>query len=345
MRLVIFALTAVLAIAGGASTAMETLAVSATHRERIEMPPDVTFEARLEEVSQGDTPSKDLGWATGKDAGNPPFIASLWHTEDGARTGPGHVVHASLQIGEQLFSMVNTPASVSAERAQSAVPVILVNAQAIQQPADRLIGEFVYFADAATFTECGSDVTYPVATEGAYPDAEQAYGDVRAEPGAPVVAVVNAHIAVREAMEGGLRDMVVIDRLAGFVPGLTCDRALADSEVGDAHWRILSIGGDTLDPVEGDRAPHIMFRSGEAVFTSSIGCNTINGGYTLDGSSLTLQPGPMTLMACPPPFDEVERAWVQGITSVSEALVTGPTLELRDADGETVAFLENVALR
>lgn len=336
MRLFAFAFAAVLAIAGGALTATETLAESATYRDRIEIPADVTFEARLEQVSLGNAPSRGLGRASGKDAGNPPFIAALWQTEDDARTGPGHVVHASLQIVEKRMAIVNTPASV---------PVIMVNAQTKQQPAHRLIGEFVYFADAATFAECGSDVTYPVATEGAYLDAERAYGDVRAEPGTPVVAVVDAHIAAREAMEGGQRDMVVIDRLAGFVPGLTCDRALAESDVEDAHWRILSIGGDTLDPIEGARAPYIIFRSGEAAFTSSIGCNTINGGYTVDGSSLSLQPGPMTLMACPPPLAKVERAWVQGMTSVREARVTGPTLELRNADGETVGFLENVALR
>jgi putative lipoprotein len=156
--------------------------------------------------------------------------------------------------------------------------------------------------------------------------------------------VLEGEIAKREGMEGGKRDMLVIERLAGFIPGLTCERAMADSAVENTYWRILSIAGDVLPKTESAREPHIILRPGMEAFTTTVGCNTMNGSYTLAGSSLSLRVGPTTMMACPPPLDEIESAWIEGIASVSEAIVTGPTMELLAAEGLPVAFLEAVAL-
>jgi len=345
MRALLFICAMGLSITGGIATAMETITVSASYRERIAMMPGVTFEAQLQDVSLADAPAKILGTVTVNDAGNPPYEVALPYNPGAIQDGRRYAVRASLRMGDRLLFTTDTHTPVLTDSAGTDVSITMVKVQAQAEPTRRLIGEFVYFADAATFTACGGDETYPVAMEGAYLDAERAYRDARAEPGAPTVVVFDGQIAPREGMEGGQRDMVVIDRLAGFVPGLTCERAMADSEIGDAYWRILSIGGETLDAADGAREPHVIFRSSEGAFTSTVGCNTINGGYSLYGASLTLQPGPMTLMACPPPLDEVERAWAQGITSVSEAIVTGPTMELRTSEGDTVAFLENVVLR
>lgn len=139
-------------------------------------------------------------------------------------------------------------------------------------------------------------------------------------------------------------DMLVIDRLAGLVPGFPCERAMAETDIENTYWRILSIGSKTGEGAEGRREPHLVLRPGEGVFTSTIACNTVNGSYSLDVPSLNLLAGPVKMMACPPPYDEIERAWTEGIASVSEVIVTGPTMDSRTADGETVAFLEGAAL-
>lgn len=345
MRVLVSTLAVALAIAVSAAHAMETVTVSATYRERIAMPPGVTFEAQLEDVSLMDAPAKILGKVTVEDAGNPPYEITLPYNPDNIQDGRRYTVRASLRLGQRLLFTTDAHIPVFTEDAGTQVSITMVKVQAQAEPRRRIIGEFVYFADAATFTECGSDDTYPIVMKGAYSDAERAYLDARAEPMAPAVVVFDGQIVEREGMEGGSRDMVMIDRLAGFVPGLTCERALADSDIPNAFWRILSIGGAMLELVEDRRAPHIILRSGEGAFTSTIGCNTVNGSYALDGSSLTLQAGPMTLMACPPPLDKIEQAWIKGIASVSEAIVTGPTMELRTAEGDTIAFLEDVALR
>ena len=344
MRALLFIFAVGLSITGGIASAMETITVSATYRERIAMLPGVTFESQLLDVSLADGPAKVLGTVTVNNAGNPPYEVALPYNPAVIQDNRRYAVRASLRMGDKLLFTTATHTPVLTNDADTNASITMVKVQAEAEPTRRLIGEFVYFADAATFTACGSDETYPVAMESAYLDAERAYRDAQAEPGAPAVVVFDGQIAPREGMEGVQRDMVVIERLAGFVPGLTCERALADSDIENAFWRILSVAGAPLAPAEGARAPHIILRSTEGAFTSTVGCNTVNGGYELDGSSLKLQAGPMTLMACPPPLDAVERAWVEGILTVSEAIVTGPTMELRTADGDTVAFLEDVAL-
>ena len=343
MRMLVSILAAALAIAVGGANASETITGSATYRERIAMPPGVTLEVRLEDVSLMDAPAKIISEVTMNEAGNPPYDIIIPYNPGAIEDGRRYAVRASLRMGERLLFTTDTHTPVLTDGAGTEVSITMVQVQDQVEPPRRMIGEFVYFADAATFTECGREDTYPVAMEGDYLVAERGYLDAQAEPMAPAIAVLDGELVERESMEGGMRDMLVIDRLAGFVPGLTCERAMADSDVENTYWRILSIGGATLEGAEDRREPHIILRPGEGVFTSTIGCNTVNGSYSLDVPSLKLDAGPMTMMACPPPLDEIERAWTEGIATVSEVIVTGPTMELRSAEGEAVAFLEDVA--
>jgi len=344
MRIFLSSLAAALAISVSGVNAMELITGSATYRERIAMPPGVTLDVQLEDVSLMDAPAKIISKVTMNDAGNPPYDITIPYNPDAIQNGRLYTVRASLRIGERLLFTTDTHTPVFTDGAGTEVSITMVQVQSPVEPPRRMIGEFAYFADAATFTECGNEDTYPVAMEGEYANAERAYLNARPEPMAPTVVVLDGKIAEREGMEGGMRDMLVIDRLAGFVPGLTCESAMADSDVENTYWRILSLRGATLAGAEGRREPHIILRRGEGAFTSTIGCNTVNGSYSLEVSSLKLEAGPMTMMACPPPLDEIERAWTEGIALVSEVIVTGPTMELRTAEGETVAFLEDVAL-
>ena len=344
MRMLVSTLAAAFSIAVTGANAAEMITGSVTYRERIAMPPGVTLEVRLEDVSLMDASAKIISEVTMNQAGNPPYNIIIPYNPDAIKDGRRYAVRAGLRMDGRLLFTTDTHTPVLSDGAGTDVSITMVKVQSPVEPPRRMIGEFMYFADAATFTECGSEDTYPVAREGAYLNAERGYLDAQAEPMASVVAVLDGNIVEREGMEGGLRDMLVIDRLAGFVPGLTCERAMVDSDVENTYWRILSIGGATLEGAEGRREPHIILRSGEGVFSSTIGCNTVSGSYSLDLPPLKLAAGPVTMMACPPPLDEIERAWTEGLALVSEVIVTGPTMELRSAEGQTVAFLEAVAL-
>jgi heat shock protein HslJ len=67
-------------------------------------------------------------------------------------------------------------------------------------------------------------------------------------------------------------------------------------------------------------------------FNGSTGCNRIIGSYTQDGASLTMEPGPMTLMACIGDAGPQEAAIVAALPTVA-SFSDGDTLVLKAADG------------
>jgi putative lipoprotein len=139
--------------------------------------------------------------------------------------------------------------------------------------------------------------------------------------------------------------MLVVDRFDAAWPGLTCERARADSEFENTYWRIASLDGMALTVVDGNREPHVIFRTEEGAFAATVGCNQMNGGFERTGdSSLSLRPGAMTMMACPPPLDTAERQMVDVFGRTAGFRILGPTMALLDADGVVIAHLEAVYL-
>lgn len=74
---------------------------------------------------------------------------------------------------------------------------------------------------------------------------------------------------------------------------------------------------------------------GDGTFSGFTGCNRLNGSYVEDGASLTLTPGAMTKMACPPKPTEQENAIVAALPTVT-TFVIDTSLILSDANGVPV---------
>ena len=84
--------------------------------------------------------------------------------------------------------------------------------------------------------------------------------------------------------------------------------------LGGTSWTVDSIGGA---PVIATSTPTIAFAAGGTV-SGTTGCNTYNGSYTVNGSSIKFGPLSMTQMACPDPVAAQERAFslaISGATS------------------------------
>lgn len=345
MRCTTFLAPLLLAVTAVGVMAEDRIRGVASFRERLAVPPAVVFEARLEDVSRADVPSRLLGRAVIENAGNPPYRFAIEFDPSLIDERGAYAVRASLRHEGRLLFTSDTQVPVLTRGAASEVDILLVRAPSRVRASARMIGEFTYFADAALFSPCGSDRRYPVAAEGDYLALERAYLRDRQAPGEALVAVLEAQLAPREGMEGGTRETLVIERTVGAVPGLTCERALADSPIENTYWRILSLAGEPVDADAGRREPSIRFLSRQRGYSATVGCNTINGGYELAGNALSLAPGATTMMACPPPLDQTERRLIDALGEVATVSVTGPTAELSDGDGRQLLFMEAVALR
>ena len=89
-------------------------------------------------------------------------------------------------------------------------------------------------------------------------------------------------------------------------------------------------------------APSATFEDGKV--TGSTGCNRYGGQYAVDGDALEISAVASTLMACPPPADEVERALLTAFEKVSGWRVEDAELVLLDAEGEEVLHYQAATL-
>lgn len=203
-----------------------------------------------------------------------------------------------------------------------------------------LAGMMTYMADAALFEECLTGRRYPIVLEEDYLALERAYLSTAPRPGVEVYVHVEGSLAMRPAMERPDRRSLVVERFLRTRPGLSCEPAVADPAVFNTYWRIESLRGQQLDAAPDRREPYIVFQDGpDARFSATVGCNQINGGYELDGERLVFGASASTMMACPPPLDEVEQAFLGVLGDVRQAVASGRTLTLFDGTEEAIARL------
>ena len=206
-----------------------------------------------------------------------------------------------------------------------------------------MTGEFVYFADAALFTECLTGERFPVLMEGDYLAAERAYLESRPAPAAPLLVRIDGRIAEAEQMEGPPRRSVTVERLHHVTPDGACDTRRAPAELVNTYWRIREID-DADPPSEGlRREPYLLLHDADGPrFAATAGCNTLIGGFERDGDTLSFGAAASTLMACPPGLAEFEAALGAALGAIAGFDSDGHVLRLRDGEGRVRARLEAV---
>lgn len=80
-----------------------------------------------------------------------------------------------------------------------------------------------------------------------------------------------------------------------------------------------------------ENAPSATFENG--VVGGSTGCNHFSAPFTVDGGSMKIGKIGATLMACPPPADAVESAYLAALGEVAGWQMDGSALDLVDGDG------------
>jgi putative lipoprotein len=92
-----------------------------------------------------------------------------------------------------------------------------------------------------------------------------------------------------------------------------------------------------LDVAAASPKPSATFADGTV--SGSTGCNRFSGPYTLEGEALEIGPLASTRMYCPPPADQVERAYLDVLGRVAAWRFDDAELVLLDREGfEQVRF-------
>ena len=116
----------------------------------------------------------------------------------------------------------------------------------------------------------------------------------------------------------------------------------SDAELLNTYWKILALRGEPVSVAPGKREPHVILRSsdGRDSWSATVGCNSMSGALTVTGDRIEFESGISTLMACPPPFDALEKALSQSLTASAQWRIEGSRLELLDDAGAQVLLCE-----
>lgn len=112
----------------------------------------------------------------------------------------------------------------------------------------------------------------------------------------------------------------------------------------NSEWRIIRLEGEPVPAMDQQRAPQIVLQQETGRYRASVGCNTVNGGYSVQGNALHFSLGPITRMACPEPLDTMERTLLRVLDETRSFRLGGKRLELLDQSGATLAELQPASL-
>lgn len=236
--------------------------------------------------------------------------------------------------GQPIDSMLN----YELKRAASFQPI---------EPKLKLRGLYSYMADAGIFIECQSRLRLPVALEQANAELEAAYGQTPHSAGERMIAEVEGRVALRPKMEGaGEQPSLVVERFIRLgQPGETCGGATSTANVQDTYWELTYLGGEPVKLQEKQRPPHLVLQSQQRRVGGFGGCNRLMGSYVLEGDKLSFGKMASTMMACPPPSMQMERAFHGMLEQVKAWKIDGERLELLDDKGKSLARFESRYLK
>jgi heat shock protein HslJ len=106
------------------------------------------------------------------------------------------------------------------------------------------------------------------------------------------------------------------------------------NSLANTSWFVSSLYVNQV-PLPGSSLTAFFSSSGS--FSGNGGCNTLNGSYTVSGSSISIGPLASTRMSCGPDLDAQEQAYTSALQSASTYAISGSQLMLFDGAGQEVA--------
>jgi heat shock protein HslJ len=113
-----------------------------------------------------------------------------------------------------------------------------------------------------------------------------------------------------------------------------------DAALMGTYWRAVAIDGSPVAPQPKKREAHLVLSAEGTRVSGSTGCNRFTGTFTQTGDSLRFSQIASTKMACPPPLNTQEQAFLEALNATAAMHISGNTLELKDASGKVRLRLE-----
>lgn len=189
-----------------------------------------------------------------------------------------------------------------------------------------------YTIDGNDMIISGAIATTRMACEQAVMDQEMAY--LAALPTTASYSIVNGELDLRTTEGAQVASYTEAVMSAEATPETTEVAPAAGLE--GTTWQMVSYLNDQGETVAGVPEAPATALFVDGVVSGTTGCNRYGGAYTAEGEALTIQLGPMTLMACAEPVASQEQGYLAALASAATYKVADGQLTIMNADGASV---------
>lgn len=201
----------------------------------------------------------------------------------------------------------------------------------------KIRGMFSVQDGAATLTECSSGNVFPVAVDGDYQTAVQAYANIPHSYGEPMLMSINGKLVQGDAGGEAPAEMISIDRFKRYYPNQDCEGNQIRASLTDTVWRLSEIDGEEVSIEEPDKAPYLILGLDRSL-SGFGGCNQVTGTYLAKGDLFLVKREIQTRLACPWGVG-IENAFISVLDQSETFDIEGTVLQLRDRDDRIRARL------
>lgn len=300
------------------------------------LPEDAVLLVQLNDVSRADAPSVLIGSRVIPVAGkNSPFDWRVYYPAGKIEQRNRYSVSATIAYANHIQFRTTTSYGVITNDLPGIINIEAEKMPAKVEPSGKPIqGMYNYMADAALFMNCADGKTYPVAMAGDNANLERAYLELKAGDNAKVWIEVVGRLVEQTGMEGNvIQTALLVEKVMSVDKNKTCKPGPPDFGLAGKKWQLFEAPGSDL-PADMDLSSAVLEFTTELRVSGSIGCNRINGGYTLNDYEIMLgEPMAMTRMACPGDLAKLESVVMDGLKYVDGYELKGDVLNLL-IDGE-----------
>lgn len=116
-----------------------------------------------------------------------------------------------------------------------------------------------------------------------------------------------------------------------------------DPALSAVRWELTGWSGHTVP--HGDNGEPVILnfdmQDGKGRVSGRAGCNQFSAPYSLRAAGqLTIVEAVTTRMACPPPAMQFEADFLDKLQAVNNYKISGPVLEMKTVDGQTLSFYQ-----
>lgn len=134
----------------------------------------------------------------------------------------------------------------------------------------------------------------------------------------------------------------------GLLALLSCtqkNHPMQTADLNGTNWTLSDMPGLQNVPADMRRREGFLRFDNSGRFSSSAGCNTVSGAWTIESGKLSIKPGPSTLMACPEPLMKLEQQFNSALASADNYQLDAGKLLLRQGDTLLATFTKSTAER